>query len=645
MFLAALFLSPLFSDHMVLQQDRANSLWGKDEPRQVVRLSVEGAASKPALVEVIAGADGSWKLQCPKLPAGGPYRLRLQGSTEQVIEDVLVGEVWIASGQSNMEFKLPLSEGGAEEIAKTSDSQLRMFTVAKNTASAPIDSLSGSWQASTPDNMPGFSAVAYHFARELRQQLRVPVGILHSSWGGTRVEAWTSREALRSVMEVDAELAALAEAEKDLPRIRQEFGRKVAEWESTHFPSDTGNVGESKGWARGDFDDAAWQSIKLPSFLQSVGPKINGCFWFRRSVELPASWAGRDLELSLGAVDDYDTTYFNGIVVGGLQRGTAMAYMTPRNYRIPGSLVKAGRNAIAVRVFDQFGDGGFAGPASALQVRLLEKGESLPLEGAWRYAIEREIPLVSGAVYATAPVPPSILSPQNNPAYLYNAMIAPLVGYGIRGAIWYQGEANVGVADKYQARFTAMIRDWRAHWGQGDIPFLFVQLANFKESPSWPHLREAQAQTLVEPATGMAVTIDIGNPADIHPRNKREVGRRLSLLARSIAYGQENLDCSSPSLKRIEIADGLVRVFWTHGSGLRIRKPMTQVTGFELAGPDGAYHAAEARIDGETVILKSPLVPEPRTVRYAWADSPESSLENASGLPAAPFRSDCEKKP
>jgi len=638
--LAALFLAPLFSDHMVLQRGQPNQLWGKDQPNQAITLTVEGVTPLPPIAHVTVGADGVWRLTCPELPAGGPYRLHIQGSTERVVDDVLVGEVWIASGQSNMEFKLPMAEHGMDEVAAAHDPQLRMFRAPQSASPEPLDTSNGAWLPATPQNAADYSAVGYFFAKELHQKLHVPVGIINTSWGGTRVEAWTSRETLRSVMPVEQELAALAEAAKDLPRIRAEYAEKQDAWERTHFPIDTANDGEPKGWARSDFDDHAWPRMSLPTYWQHQGLKFNGCVWFRRELDLPADWAGHDLVLNLGPVDDFDTTYFNGEKIGATLRGTFNAYQLPRRYVVPGAQVKAGKNVIAVRVFDQFADGGFTGPASLMLAESALGKTPISLSGEWHYAVEREVPLVSATVYASAPATPALLVPQNNPAYLFNGMIAPFVGYGIRGAIWYQGEANSEEANTYRARFSAMIHDWRTRWGQGDFPFYFVQLANFTATPGWPYLREAQAQTLAEPATGMAVILDIGNPADIHPRNKRDVGHRLALLARAKTYGEGSLEFSGPTLDHVVISAASVSVYWQHADGLRTRDGSPLVKGFALAGLDGVFKPAEAKIVGTTTIVSSALVPTPRFIRYAWADNPETDLENAVGLPAAPFRTD-----
>ncbi|MFT3869959.1 MAG: sialate O-acetylesterase [Nibricoccus sp.] len=639
--LATLLLAPLFSDHMVLQRGQTNPVWGRDQPQQVITLTVEGAKTAPAPISVTVGSDGSWRLACPELPAGGPYRLHVKGSTETVIDDVLVGEVWLASGQSNMEWKLPMSDGGPAEVAAANDPQLRMFTVVQAASKEPLTTANGSWRSASPKAAADFSAIGYYFAKELRQKLGVPVGIINTSWGGTRVEAWASREALRSVMDVEKEIAELAAAEKDLPRIRAEHAAKVDAWELQNFPIDRVNEGEPRGWAKLDFNETAWPTMTLPMFWQSAGMRFNGCVWFRLTLDLPSAWAGHELTLSLGMVDDFDTTYFNGERVGATLRDILNAYQVKRRYTVPASLVKPGKNVIAVRVFDHFGDGGFAGPAPLMLAETTASNQKpISLAVDWRYAVEREVPLVPGSVFASSPAAPAILAPQNNPAYLFNAMIAPFVGYGIRGAIWYQGESNTEVAATYRDRFTAMIRDWRTRWGQGPFPFYFVQLANFTAGPGWPLLREAQTQTLAEPNTGMAVILDIGNPSDIHPRNKLDVGRRLALLARAKTYGEKNLECSGPTFERVEIDGATARIHWQHATGLRTRDGSGAVKGFALAGTDGIYHSATAKIDETVAVVTSAEVPAPKFVRYAWADNPETNLENSAALPAAPFRTD-----
>jgi sialate O-acetylesterase len=525
------------------------------------------------------------------------------------------------------------------EIATANWPGIRVAKIPLATAPTPQTDVRTTWRVAAPANAGSFTAIGYFFARELHHRTGVPIGIIDSTWGGTRVEAWVSREGLSGVWPgVDAELQEIAAAAPDLPRIRAAYQAKLDVWEKTVFPQDMSDTGEPAGWAKPGFDDRAWRTLPLPNTVQSQGLAANGAFWFRRTLDLPASAAGHNLVLSLGAIDDFDTTYFNGERVGGLGPETYGAYLQPRRYTVPGRLVHAGPNTIAVRVFDRFGDGGFMGPADRLQAEVA--GTSIPLEGIWRWQIEREIPPVSSSIYATQPPAPAALQQQNQATALYNAMIAPLVGYGLRGFIWYQGEANVTAHATYQDRFTALIRDWRDRWGEGTLPFYFVQLASFTENGQWPWLREAQTRTLAEPATGMAVTIDIGNAHDIHPRNKQDVGRRLALLALAGANGGKNVIATGPMLARVEISGAAARIFWRESDGLRTHDGTAAVAGFALAGADGVYHPADARIDGDTVVVTSPAVPAPQGVRYAWADCPEVNLENGAGLPAAPFRTD-----
>ncbi|HVR18677.1 MAG TPA: sialate O-acetylesterase, partial [Polyangiaceae bacterium] len=405
------------------------------------------------------------------------------------------------------------------------------------------------------------------------------------------------------------------------------------------FPTDTKNEGFARGWAAPNFDDGSWKTMKLPSFWQHHGLAFNGIVWFRRTVELPPELEGRDLELSLGAIDDFDHTYFNGELVGSLPDGTPEAFQTPRHYRVPGRLVRAGTNVLAVRVFDHFGEGGFAGPASAM---LLKAGEQrFRLDGDFRFAVEREVPLVPASAYATYPAPPLVLTQQHAPSALYNGMLAPLVPYGLRGALWYQGESDVDRHAAYTQRMLGFIRDLRSRFDRPELPFLFVQLARFRASAEWPLLREAQARVLSEPFTGMATALDVGDPNDIHPRNKQEVARRLALIARARVYGEASLADCGPVFERLTIDGSRVRISFEHAHGLRSRNPPS-VRGFTLAGSDGVHHAAEAAIDGESVLATCAAVPAPRSVRYAWEDDPPTDLENSDGLPALPFRTDTE---
>lgn len=380
MLLAVLALGGLFNDHMVLQRGRANALWGSDQPRQVITLTVDGAKNIIAPVQATTGADGKWPLACSELPVGGPYRLHLKGTAERVIEDVLVGDVWLASGQSNMEFPLSRASHADHEIAAAQWPAIRFAKIPQTVAQTPQSDIPTAWQVTSPASAGSFTAVGYFFARELHERTGVPIGIIDSTWGGTRVEAWTSLEALRPVMpEVDNLLARIAAANPQLPRIRAEYDAKVAVWMKQNFPQDTGNAGEPLGWARPDCDDHSWRTMSLPNSWQSQGSLFNGAAWFRRTLELPAATAGHDLTLNLGAVDDFDTTYFNGEQVGAIGPETAGSYQVQRHYIVPGRLVHAGVNVIAVRVFDNFGDGGLTGPAIGMFAEC--DGSHLSLDG------------------------------------------------------------------------------------------------------------------------------------------------------------------------------------------------------------------------------------------------------------------------
>jgi sialate O-acetylesterase len=640
---AGLRLGALFTDHLVLQQERPCLLWGADEPGQQISVQLRVAETRAELARasVQAAADGQFRVELPALAAGGPYELSVEGSQHVLLRDVWVGEVWLASGQSNMEWKLASSLDAEREVAGADWPGIRMFKVAPRAASQPEPNLAGAWEVCSPETAVDFSAVGYFFARELHQARGVAIGIIDSTWGGTRIEAWISLEALAPVLpELPAQRAALAAELRDLPRLQREYERAFVAWQRQHLPGDDSNQGLARGWARPDLDDHAWPLMPLPSYWQTHGLGFNGVVWFRISVDIPESFAGKELVLSLGALDDFDDSYFEGEAVGKTPPGTLDSHQLRRRYRLSANTVKHGRRCIAVRVFDHFGNGGFAGPASELYVARADgEGERIPLTGSWKYQVEREIPLVPMSVFQSAPAVPLALAQQNAPASLFHGMVAPLVPYALRGAIWYQGESNTARAEQYRALLVALIRDWRTRFGQGQFPFYWVQLANFRAAGDWPRLREAQAQALSEPETGMAVSLDIGEALDIHPKNKQEVGRRLSLLARSRCYGERELVAHGPRVIGMEVRGREVRVRFAQARGLRTSDG-TAVRGFTLAGPTGPFEAARAQIVGEEVWLECPSIRQPCAVRYAWADDPDVNLQNAAGLPAEPFRSD-----
>jgi sialate O-acetylesterase len=542
-----------------------------------------------------------------------------------------------------MEWPLINTINGADTVAQANFPEIRLFTVQKSTSSSPLDDVKGHWVVTTPDQAGQFSAVGYFFGRELHQKLKVPVGLIHTSWGGTPAEAWTSRDALASVSELQPILDRYQDGLKDLPQRQLEFQRRLAEWTQKNLYTDEGNKGEGLGYADPKTNTSDWPTMSLPQFVETAGLKMDGSVWFRREIEVPTSWLGKPIELNLAAIDDYDTTYFNGTRVGGIGSETPNSYMIPRRYKVPAELVKAGRNLIAVRVFDSAGEGGFGAGKMSIGPVGANDAELISLAGSWSYKVELQLP-PKNPDWGSRPEAPGPTN-QNSPSVLYNAMIAPIITMTIRGAIWYQGESNAGRAYQYRTLFPLMIRNWRSAWNEGDFPFYFVQLANFqpvKPEPGesdWAELREAQSLTLREPQTGMAVIIDIGDAKDIHPRNKADVGHRLALWALANTYNQK-IEYSGPIFSSFKIEGQKIRVKFTHTSGSLKTSDGGAPKGFAIAGDDHKFVWADARIEGDEVVVWSSSAMKPVAVRYAWADNPVCNLYNKLDLPASPFRTD-----
>ena len=628
-------LPQLFADGMVLQRDLPIAVWGWADPGEGVSVSLAGHT-----VSAVTGADGRFKVFLPALPAGGPHVLTVSGRSTMTFDDVWIGEVWLASGQSNMEWPLNSARDAAAEIQAANDPLLRHCFIPRTTALTPATDVPASWQPASPDTAGGFSAVAYFFARVLRQKLNVPVGVINASWGGTLAEAWTSREGLAAEPTLKGHLDNLDRLQgDDSAKLLAECEAARQAWLKT-LPQDTHNRGFAEGWAKAEHDDRAWEFMDQPIYWAQTGKLVHGICWFRREVEVPAHWTGQDLSLRLGAVDKSDQTYFNGVQVGSLTWAeNEESWATERRYTIPARLVRPGRNVIAVRVMSVFTGGGIAGPLLQLVAPGLAGEKPLLLNGPWRYRIEKDL----GTVQSTPP--PARPSGNNIPTCLFNGMLAPLIPYTLRGAIWYQGESNAGRAEEYRTLFPALIRDWRRHWGLGDFPFYFVQLANYQNvqhpeftDSRWAELREAQAAALALPNTGMAVAIDIGDPKDIHPRNKQDVGLRLALNALARTYGQE-VECCGPRYRAFRRDGSKLVLAFDHADGLCARGGRPER--FGIAGDDGVFHKAEAVIRGGTVELSCAAVPVPVAARYGWGDNPVCNLYNAAGLPMEPFRSAC----
>lgn len=618
---AAVRPNPLFCDHAVLQQGREVPVWGTaDEGEEVV---VEIAGRKAATV----ARDGRWLVRLPALPVGGPYTLTIRGTNTVTLQDVLVGEVWICGGQSNMERQLGLRDGqkpiiGWERDVATADlPQLRHFGVEQVLSPVPLAEVKGRWLVCTPGNAPEFSAVGFFFGRALQQARGVPVGLIHSSWGGTPAEAWTSAETMRTLPGYAATEALLAEQARDPGAAALRYRQILGEWCRTHDAGTAANV----PWNVDQLPLDGWETTEEPGLWEAKGlPAFDGVVWLRKEFELAAGAAAGEAILSLGPIDDVDTTWVNGVEVGA-----TIDYRTPRTYRVPAGVLRAGRNVISIRVVDTGGGGGFWGKSEQLALQPAA-GAPVGLAGAWRRKV--------GVSLGDAGYPPaSPASGANVATVLHNGMIAPLQPYAIRGAIWYQGESNNARPQEYRRLLPQTIADWRRGWGQGDFPFLFVQIA--PHNGMSPELREAQLQVWQEtPATAMAVTTDCGDAEDIHPADKRPVGERLALAARAVAYG-EKIEFSGPVVasSTFDGAEAVVR--FTHlGGGLVA--PGGTLRGFTLAGADGVFHPAKAVISGDTVVVTAAAVPAPQAVRYGWENVPDCNLFNAAGLPASPFRTD-----
>ncbi|MFO0840128.1 MAG: sialate O-acetylesterase [Phycisphaerae bacterium] len=623
-------LPALFADHMILQRATDAPIWGWADPGQPVAID----ASWGAKVETKAAADGTWKAALHTPPAGGPFRITItSGGEKREISDVLSGEVWLCSGQSNMEMtvgpKFYGVENAAAEIAQADHPTIRIFDVANVVAAAPQRDCSGQWMVCTPQTAAKFSATAYFFAQELQRHVDVPIGLVESDWGGTPAEAWTRLDVVASFDEYKDAVAAVRKFAADPEGAKRE---QEAAFEAWYRRIDEKDPGVSAGWMNPPLDDQDWKALNVPGLWRGDLTEFDGVVWQRREVEIPPAWEHRALRLDLGLIDDYDTTWFNGVKIG--QTAMEGAHTKTRGYEVPAELVKPGRATIAVRVVDIMGPGGFASESKAIRLHPTEGNESISLAGEWKFQ--------RGAALSAFGLPPlsGVLGP-NSPAALYNGMIAPLIPYAIRGAIWYQGESNRDHADVYRGLFGAMIEDWRGRWGRGDFPFYFVQIAPFRYGDRVGRaadIRQAQLETLGVPNTGMAVTLDIGNLDDIHPKNKRDVGRRLALWAAAKTYGKSNVVCSGPIFRSLEIEGVAARVNFDYADGLTSRgKPLD---GFEIAGADGKFVAATARIERETVVVSSPQVTAPKFVRYAYSDTSSASLWNAAELPASPFRTD-----
>lgn len=630
-------LPAIFSDHMVLQRNQAVPVWGQAEVGE--RVTVEfGGQVKSAT----ANAEGQWKVMLDAMPASAEPRTLKAGSVS--FHDVLVGEVWLCSGQSNMGMSVGESADAEKEVASANHPEIRLFTVAPNPVIQPVADVKGEWSRCASKNVRSFSAAAYYFGRKLQSELKVPVGLIHSSVGGTPIESWTRIEVLHGITVVGARADAEVAEMIALPEITRLFPAARAAWEEKYGVRPPPIAEAAKGWADVSAATTEWKKVRFPNQWGQQGFKSGGVFWIRKEVDLPASAAGKPFSLSLVWISEqYDTAYWNGEEIGHAADQPPEFYTQQRRYQVPGRLVKAGRNVIAVRIVSATEKAGpwVAGHQLGLPVEDVGK-----VGDEWLLRQESAFAPLPPAALAERPKPSRMVM-RNVPASLYTGMIAPLAPYGLRGVLWYQGESNAPRHKEYRELLSAMIKDWRAQWGQGDFPFISQQLVNnglpYDEADrprdSWPYLREAQVRVADEvPHVGLAVGIELGSKYTIHPQNKQEVGRRLALVALEKTYGQA-LESSGPRYLGMKVEGPTIRVTFSHAAGLQAKGG--DLRRFAVAGVDRKFLWANARIEGGSVVVSSREVFSPVSVRYAWAENPEGcNLYNAAGLPASPFRTD-----
>ena len=607
---------------MVLQRDQSINIWGWADPGEEIQVAFANMKYRD-----ITEKDGKWMITLPAQEAGGPFNMEVRGDKDIIrLNNILIGDVWLCSGQSNMEWTVFNSNNAEQEISNANHPQIRHFKIPHNWSNKPEEHLdSSSWEVCNPENAGDFTAVGYFFARELREKVGVPIGLINSSWGGSRIEPWMHLETLGAFEGKDLQEYLRLQEEKMI-KAMEEMKNKLE-------PLATREV--FKAAQKNDFDDSKWVSATLPNLWEGDGfDGLDGIVYLRKEINLSEEEVKKGIKLRLAMIDDTDWTYVNGRLVGQMEQ----KYNVERDYEVSSEVLKTGKNTILIRVEDTGGGGGVYGDPTTLNYESVAGTHSLA--GEWKMKVEK-ISMVS----------PSGMARNQTPVILYNKMIHPLHNFPIKGVIWYQGESNASTTDalEYRKLFKTKITDWRARWGIGDFPFLWVQLANYmkaSEHPSessWAVLRESQTAALDLKNTAQAVIIDIGEADDIHPRNKHDVGYRLSLGARKLAYDEQDLVYSSPMYNSMDKMDGAIIINFKHvGTGLMSKDKYGYVKGFSIAGKDGTFYWAKASIvDEGKVRVWSDQVVHPEHVRYAWANNPDdANLYNKEGLPACPFRTD-----
>lgn len=616
------FVSPMFGDNMVLQRGKTNTLWGWTKPGGIIRVELGTQAATAT-----ANAVGRWETRLLPPASTGPLTLRITGPQTVVFTNLLVGDVWLCGGQSNMELPLSRTRNGDTAIAAANQPNIRLFTVKSKAAYTPAAVVEGRWKVCSPATIAedgGFSAVGYYFALKVRSETNVPIGLIKDCIGGTPAESWTSPKTLRELKDFDA---ALDEVKRLHAKGGPEYGNFIAHW------YDEFDVGQRENWNAANFDDHDWKPVTLANGFRELGvADAPSLCYFRKTIALPDPLPPGPATVHLGVVERMDTVYLNGQWIG------ASAWVeNPRKYPVGEKILKPGTNVLAIRVLKTKPDGGFRSKPEELCLVLGDKTK-ISLAGEWRGK-------VSVDARPPHPLPLGFENWPTMPGVLYDGMIAPVAPFAISGALWYQGEANAGRAAQYRTLLPAMIADWRKAFGQGDFPFYIVSLAAFmqhKDAPGddgWAELREAQAFTACTVTnSGLAVTIDVGDANDIHPKDKKEVGDRLAVLALANYYGFK-MPFSGPVFVRAEEIPGALKLHFDHADGGLMVKG-TKLEEFSVCGADRKWFWADAKIDGDAVVVSSPKVSKLVAARYAWQSNPNATLFNGAGLPAVPFRTD-----
>ena len=614
-------LPKLISDGAILQRDTDLKLWGWASPGEKIKLTFLDKS-----YTCTADQEGNWHIMLPPQKVGGPYEIHLEGQNKITLKDILFGDVWLCSGQSNMELTMQrVRDKYPEEISDCNYPQIRQFLVPDryDFKQEHTDLEAGSWIEAKPEHIRNFSAVAYFFAKEIQSKYQVPVGIINAALGGSPIEAWMSEDALKAFPYAYDELQKFKD-DQLIKDIQEQDRKNYQQWYQTLNDSDLG-LKRGKEWFLENTNDEDWGEMTIPGFWAegNVG-YTNGAVWFRKQIEVPDNMLGKEAKLWLGRIVDRDSVYVNGQFVG-----TVGYQYPPRKYTVPANLLKTGKNTIAIRVINESGRGGFVKDKPYF---LAVGTDTIDLKGAWKYRLGTTMEAKAGQTFI-----------RWKAGGLYKKMIAPLLNYTIKGALWYQGESNTGAPEKYHDLLPALIHNWRQKWQIGEFPFLIVQLTNFLEAHDQPtesniaELRQAQLNALKVPNTGLAVTIDIGEWNDIHPLNKEDVGKRLALLAQKLAHN-EKMTASSPTPKSFKFKKSKVQITFQDIADGLIATDNQPIRHFEISEDGKTFLKAEAIIKGKKIIVFRPDISNPVAVRYAWANNPaQVNLYSSIGLPASPF--------